>query len=101
MAPPTTRADQQITSVTVRLDERATEVLEAVAHLDRISLSEYLTRVCQAHLAERGEDPHIRIDISNRRQYSERRTQEPADDLVGYREEFGGLSVVSGDQGPE
>lgn len=55
--------------ILIRLSGDELDVLESVAHLEDSTANGYVRRIVLAELARRLSDPHVKIDIENRRSY--------------------------------
>lgn len=66
----TSPRDQQLL---VRLTAEYYDVLTAVAHLERVTPNAYAYRVLAGHLERLTDEPHVRSDLDNRREYAEAR----------------------------
>jgi hypothetical protein len=53
----------------VRLTAAEMEILEAIAHLERVTPNQYARGLLQHHLAALAHQPHVAADLANRRAY--------------------------------
>jgi hypothetical protein len=62
-------AEPRIQPLLLRLTVRQAEVLESVAHLERMRSNTYAYRVLVEHLTAMAKNPRVRADLKNRAAY--------------------------------
>jgi hypothetical protein len=66
---PKKTADRRSEQLLLRLTKSELEVLESVAHLERMTPNAYAYGLVSAHLARLRKQPHVAADLKNRRSY--------------------------------
>jgi hypothetical protein len=62
-------AEPRSEQLLVRLTAAEMEVLEAIAHLERVTPNQYARELLQHHVATLAQQPHVKADLANRAAY--------------------------------
>jgi hypothetical protein len=75
---PKKAADPRSEQLLLRLTKAEMEVLESIAHLERVTPNAYAYALLSAHIARLRTQPHVAADLTTRRSYAAQRAETAA-----------------------